>query len=241
MLNFWKFTSYCSLKHLWSGMGEVVPARTSPTLHPPSPPTVHQLSRLALWELTHGQMWWTPDIFKIGHVHLHPFKIQQDWQSLPKTCHTKVNIVVMFWLRGFILSHISITPSVTKGITQQHFLLQPSHIMLLLCCYAKCLGDFMRLCGLAYFAHCKMCYSETSLGWLWTIWKQVKSKHLTLKVLYFWKFTSYCSLNPLWSGMGEVLQKHHARLHFIIECIKNSSCTGIYKLILIPWEVNHKR
>ena len=29
-------------------MGEVVPARTSPTLHPPSPPTVHQLSWLAL-------------------------------------------------------------------------------------------------------------------------------------------------------------------------------------------------
>ena len=36
VLNFWKFTSYCSLKPLWSGMGEVVPARTSPTLHPPS-------------------------------------------------------------------------------------------------------------------------------------------------------------------------------------------------------------
>ena len=48
VLNFWKFTSYCSLKPLWSGMEEVVPARTSPTLHPPSPPTVHQLSRLAL-------------------------------------------------------------------------------------------------------------------------------------------------------------------------------------------------
>ena len=44
-------------------MGEVVPARTSPTLHPPSPPTacaviilfknvaVHQLSWLALQEL----------------------------------------------------------------------------------------------------------------------------------------------------------------------------------------------
>ena len=48
VLNFRKFTSYCSLKPLWSGMGEVVPARTSPTLHPPSPPTVHQLSRLAL-------------------------------------------------------------------------------------------------------------------------------------------------------------------------------------------------
>ena len=51
MLNFWKFTSYCSLKPLWSGMGEVVPARTSPTLHPPSPPTVHQLLLLALKEL----------------------------------------------------------------------------------------------------------------------------------------------------------------------------------------------
>ena len=48
VLNFWKFTSNCSLKPLWSGMGEVVPARTSLTLHPPSPPTVHQLSRLAL-------------------------------------------------------------------------------------------------------------------------------------------------------------------------------------------------
>ena len=45
-MNFWKFTSYCSLKPLWSGMGEVVPARTSPTLHLPSPPTVHQLSWL---------------------------------------------------------------------------------------------------------------------------------------------------------------------------------------------------
>ena len=48
VLTFWKFTSYCSLKPLWSGIGEAVPACTSPTLHPPSPPTVHQLSRLAL-------------------------------------------------------------------------------------------------------------------------------------------------------------------------------------------------
>ena len=48
VLNFWKFTSYGSLKPLWSGMGKVVPARTSPTQHPPSPPTVHQLSLPAL-------------------------------------------------------------------------------------------------------------------------------------------------------------------------------------------------
>ena len=48
VLNFWKFTNYCTLKPLWSGMGEVMTAHTSPTLHPPSPPTVHQLSWLAL-------------------------------------------------------------------------------------------------------------------------------------------------------------------------------------------------
>ena len=48
VLYFWKFTSFCSLKPLWSGMGEVVPAHTSLALHPPSPQTVHQLLRLAL-------------------------------------------------------------------------------------------------------------------------------------------------------------------------------------------------
>ena len=52
VLNFWKFTSYCSLKPLRSGMGEVVPVRTLPAQHPPSPFTVHQLSRLALQELS---------------------------------------------------------------------------------------------------------------------------------------------------------------------------------------------
>ena len=36
--------SYCSLKPLCSGTGEVVPARTSPTLLPPSPCTVLSLS-----------------------------------------------------------------------------------------------------------------------------------------------------------------------------------------------------
>ena len=48
VLHFCNFTSHCNLKPLWSGMGEVVPAHKSPTLHPPSPPTVHQLLRLAL-------------------------------------------------------------------------------------------------------------------------------------------------------------------------------------------------
>ena len=36
--------SYCSLKPLCSGMGEVVPARTLPTLLPPSPRSVLLLS-----------------------------------------------------------------------------------------------------------------------------------------------------------------------------------------------------
>ena len=32
--------------------------------------------------------------------------------------------------------------------------------------------------------------------------QEALERHLTLKVLNFWKFTSYCSLKPLWSGMG---------------------------------------
>ena len=65
VLNFWKFTSYCNLKPLWLGMGEVVPARTSPTLHPPSPPTVHQLSRLALLRVnTMVTMQWQLYLFR---------------------------------------------------------------------------------------------------------------------------------------------------------------------------------
>ena len=42
--NGWISDSYCSLKPLCSGMGEVVPAHTSPTLLPPSPRTVLSLS-----------------------------------------------------------------------------------------------------------------------------------------------------------------------------------------------------
>ena len=42
--NGWIYDSYCSIKPLCSGMGEVVPARTSPTLPPPSPRTVLSLS-----------------------------------------------------------------------------------------------------------------------------------------------------------------------------------------------------
>ena len=40
----WVSDSYCCIKPLCSGMGEVVPARTSPTLLPPSPRTVLSFS-----------------------------------------------------------------------------------------------------------------------------------------------------------------------------------------------------
>ena len=49
--------SYCSLKPLCSGMGEVVPARTSPTLLPPSPRTVLSLSCFKVSQCTNCRDW----------------------------------------------------------------------------------------------------------------------------------------------------------------------------------------
>ena len=48
VLNFWKLTSYCRLNPYGRAWGKQCRFVTSPTLHPPSPPTVHQLSWLAL-------------------------------------------------------------------------------------------------------------------------------------------------------------------------------------------------
>ena len=39
-MDWWISDIYCSLNPLWSGMGEVVLASTSPILHPPSPPNM---------------------------------------------------------------------------------------------------------------------------------------------------------------------------------------------------------
>ena len=68
VLNFWQCASYCSLKPLWSGMGEVVPARTSPTLHPPCPPTVHQLSWLALLRVKIWNLLFSTDKTCLMHI-----------------------------------------------------------------------------------------------------------------------------------------------------------------------------
>ena len=49
--------SYCSLTPLCSGMGEVVPARTSPTLLPPSPRTVLSLSCFKVLQCINCRDW----------------------------------------------------------------------------------------------------------------------------------------------------------------------------------------
>ena len=49
--------SYCSLKPLCSGMGEVVPARTSPTLLPPSPRTVLSLACFKVLQCINCRDW----------------------------------------------------------------------------------------------------------------------------------------------------------------------------------------
>ena len=55
--NGWISDSYCSLKPLCSGMGEVVPARTSPTLLPPSPRTVLSLSCFKVLQCINCRDW----------------------------------------------------------------------------------------------------------------------------------------------------------------------------------------
>ena len=50
--------SYCSLKPLCSGMGEVVPARTSPALLPPSPRTVLSLSCFKVSQCINCRDWY---------------------------------------------------------------------------------------------------------------------------------------------------------------------------------------
>ena len=56
---------------------------------------------------------------------------------------------------------------------------------------------------------------------------------LTLKVLNFLKFTSYCSLKPLWSGMGEVVPARYVatstlKVNQIIGC---SFFEGVTRII----------
>ena len=56
-----------SLKPLWSGMGEVVPARTSPTLHPPSLPLfMNSLEQLIVGFIeSHGVL--PPELLGLVH------------------------------------------------------------------------------------------------------------------------------------------------------------------------------
>ena len=63
--NGWISDNYYSLKPLCSGMGEVVPARTSPTLLPPSPRTELSCLGLQLVTLHHicRLMQWACDVY----------------------------------------------------------------------------------------------------------------------------------------------------------------------------------
>ena len=54
------------------------------------------------------------------------------------------------------------------------------------------------LFGMGYFCLCEYDPAKSSNEVL-----SANGTILTLKVVNFWKFTSYCSLKPLWSGMGK--------------------------------------
>ena len=74
--------SCCSLRPLWSGMGEVVPACTSLTLHPSSPPTVLYLFCL---KVSH-------QIFTICYV-----KLQRCPTHLATLFNASVNLASYGW------------------------------------------------------------------------------------------------------------------------------------------------
>ena len=56
---------------------------------------------------------------------------------------------------------------------------------------------------------------------------------LTLKVLNFWKFPSYCSLKPLWSGMGEVVPARTVR-----PGLKGPPTSRLFRIIVIGLRKN---
>ena len=54
---------------------------------------------------------------------------------------------------------------------------------------------------------------------------------LTCTVLNFWKLTSYCSLKPLWSGMGEVVMVIWVPLFHIMFQVNTTFGLLIYPMI----------
>ena len=94
VLNFWKLTSYCSLKPLWSGMGEVVPAHTSPTL--PSPIPSHCASTVATSTVRVKR--------DGGKSHPHPFIQCKTISANSYLCLLSVVLVEVLWVThsGFI-------------------------------------------------------------------------------------------------------------------------------------------
>ena len=92
VLNLWQFTqkwsawisdSYCILKPLWPGIGEVVPAHTSPTLHPPSHCAV---------------------IMLIKSVPVHQFVVTSTLRV--ETCAVLYGYTCMGWIMYMLFAHL---------------------------------------------------------------------------------------------------------------------------------------
>ena len=108
-------------------MGQVVPACTLPTLHPPSPPTViilfksvpvHQLLWLALWELKSIRLWYLANgSQKHSKCDLHQTNYQGTWhlcsdQSFLMT--VRWNEICLNQLSDYYTMNSTQTPSCNK-------------------------------------------------------------------------------------------------------------------------------
>ena len=99
--------SYCSLKPLCSGMGEVVPARTSPTLLPPSPCTVLSLSCFKVSQCINCRDW---------HCK-RPFSSLQGFSSCSFQC--PIPTIFRWWSKVWVLLHCLMT----SGLYYRHIML----------------------------------------------------------------------------------------------------------------------
>ena len=71
--SWWISDSYCSLKPLCSGMGEIVPARTSLTLLTPSPRTVLSLSCFKVSQCINCCDWHCKSLCHMDEAYIHTF------------------------------------------------------------------------------------------------------------------------------------------------------------------------
>ena len=90
--------SYCSLKPLCSGMGEVVPARTSATLLPPPPRTVLSLSCFKVLQCINCRDWHCKSYRKLsilepGQGTQHIFLLSKSSRVVESSCNKLINFM----------------------------------------------------------------------------------------------------------------------------------------------------